>query len=173
MLQHLHQYLPRSVTKDWTEEARMEVVCSEGDVFIINTRLWFHQTTIPVQPKPSVSLARDFRFQANEAATDPDAPAVGTMSNVDGMYARNRIEEGTIIFTEDDMPNAELHVSSSDPNCRVVALDDGSSAVVALRPIATGEFFCVAPSDDDEEEEGNGIDDDDDDDDDDVASNEI
>jgi hypothetical protein len=163
MLQHLLQYLPRRCTKDWTDEVRMDVECSERDVFIVNTRLWFHQTAIPVQQKPSVSLARDFRFEG-KAESGPDVPAMGSMSNVDGMYARNSIEEGTIIFTEDGMPDAELHVSSSDPNCHVVVMEDGSSAVVASRAIVAGEFFCVPPSDEEEgadEESDDNLEDDD------------
>jgi hypothetical protein len=72
------------------------------------------------------------------------------MPDVDGLYATDKIEEGTIIFTERDMPDCELHRSSVDPNCEVVELDDGTSAVVARRQIVGGEFFCVAESEDEE-----------------------
>ena len=72
--------------------------------------------------------------------------------NVDGLYATDNIEEGTIVFTEKDMPDCEMHRSSTDPNCKVVELEDGSAAVVAVRPIAAGEFFCVPESDSDEDD---------------------
>jgi U3 small nucleolar RNA-associated protein 6 len=75
------------------------------------------------------------------------------MTNVDGLYATSDIEEGTIIFTENDMPECELHRSSTDPNCEVVALDDGSSAVVSMKAITAGEFFSVLDSESEEEGE--------------------
>jgi hypothetical protein len=130
------------------------VNCKEGDVLMINTRLWFHQTIIPPQRNPSVSYARDFRIMNNgknqliDKLSNDDKC---TMTNVDGLYATSDILQGTIIFTELDMPDCELHRSSTDPNCEVVELEDGTSAVMASRPIASGEFFCVPESSDDEE----------------------
>jgi hypothetical protein len=32
----------------------------------------------------------------------------------------------------------------TDPNCEVVELEDGTSAIVSIRDIAAGEFFCTA-----------------------------
>ena len=128
-----------------THDIEYHVVCQEGDILILNTRLWFHRTIIPSQPFPSVSYARDFRFSGS-ALKD------GGMTNVDGLYATEAIPEGTVIFTEDDMPDCELHRSTENPNCQVVELDDGTGAVVAMRDIASGEFFCVPPSDDECEE---------------------
>lgn len=130
MLNHLAQRLPHRLMQSWQEECLLEVDCKEGDVMIINTKLWFHQTRIPPQRIPSVSYARDFRFKPHSTVAPNSS---GGMTNVDGIYATSPIEEGTIVFTENDMPNAELHRSSSNPNCRVVVLDDGSSAVVSAR----------------------------------------
>lgn len=124
----------------------LEVVCGQGDLLIVNTRLWFHQTTIPPQPFPSVTYARDFYMRGMTEGTD-------NMSNVDGLYATEPIEEGTVIFREDQMPECELHRSSTNPNCSIVELEDGQGAVVSTRDIATGEFFAVPPSSDEEEEE--------------------
>jgi U3 small nucleolar RNA-associated protein 6 len=139
---------------DWTEDERFSIRCRERDVIVVNTRLWFHRTRIPAQRCPSVSFARDFRFDSGKAEEDGNGEATsGALSNVDGLYAKTNIEEGTIIFTETDMPHAELHVSSSDPNCRVVLLDDGSSAVVSTRIINAGEFFCVPDSESDSDED--------------------
>jgi hypothetical protein len=75
------------------------------------------------------------------------------MTNLDGVYATNDIEKETIIFTEADMPDCELHRSKADANCEVVELEDGTSAVVSSRPIAAGDFFCVPESSDEEDEE--------------------
>ena len=84
---------------------------------------------------------------ASELVTDETC----IMTNVDGLYATKDIALGTIIFTEVDMPDCELHRSSTDPNCEVVELEDGTNAVIAARPISSGEFFCVPESSDDEE----------------------
>jgi U3 small nucleolar RNA-associated protein 6 len=157
LLRHLGQILPSRATAEWTEELNLVATCSERDVLAVNTRLWFHRTLIPAQRGPSVSLARDFRFAPGdeEDAMDGGRAGPGGMSNLDGLYARADIEEGTVVFTELEMPDAELHVSSSDPNCRVVTLEDGSSGVVSTRLIRAGEFFCVpeSPSDDDVEDD--------------------
>ena len=125
------------------------VTVQEGDVLVVNTRLWWHRTVIPSQPEPSVSYARDFFTSA--AASDQKAEE--PMSNVDGLYAANDIEEGTILFTEDNMPDCELHRSSTDPNCEIVQLEDGTGAVVSCRKILSGEFFCVAESEDEDASE--------------------
>ena len=80
------------------------------------------------------------------------------MTNIDGLYATEAIDAGTIIFTEIDMPDCELHRSSiSAANCEVVELEDGTSAVVSRRNIFAGEFFCIPESDDEpDDEEENG-----------------
>lgn len=61
------------------------------------------------------------------ADADGDAPEE-TMTNVDGTYAARDIGEGTVLFTERNMPGCELH-RVADPtaaNCRVVEIaDDG------------------------------------------------
>lgn len=128
---------------------KIQVNCNEGDIFILNTRLWWHQTEIPSQESPSVSYARDFHF-----ASKPNCEAT-PMSNVDGLYAANDIEEGTIIFREDEMPDCALH-RSSNPNCSVVVLDDETHAIISVRKINAGEFFCVGDSDDESGESCDG-----------------
>jgi hypothetical protein len=135
----------------WVESTTIQVDCQQGDILIINTRLWFHQTVIPPQDQPSVSYARD--FWVAKPSTNYASSSAEKMTNVDGMYATNQIEPGTIIFTEKDMPDGELHRSKTNPNCEVVELEDGTNAVVSCRLIQSGEFFCVAESSDDEEEE--------------------
>lgn len=152
--------------EEWDESTKVHVVCDEGEVLVINTRLWFHRTIIPHQDNPSVSYARDFRVESeahqkeeSTTAASPDTKKAdeqdknGCMTNVDGLYARTEIEAGTIIFTEKDMPECELHRSKDNPNCEVVELDDGTSAVVSRRTITCGEFFCVGDSSDEDEDE--------------------
>ena len=160
------------------DTARAFVVdCHQGDVLIVNTRLWWHRTQIPVQPHPSVSYARDFYFRKDQelserVGVDPESqstePVAGSttdkatgashMTNVDGVYASKDIPEGEIIFTEKEMPDGEMH-RSKQPNCVVAELEDGTNAVMARRPIASGEFLSVADSSD-EESEGECDDDD-------------
>jgi U3 small nucleolar RNA-associated protein 6 len=134
------------------EDVALHIECKEGDVVALNTRVWFHRTIIPPQAIPSVSYARDFREDGS------DQKICGTMSNVDGMYATTDIENNTIIFTEKDMPDVELHRSATDPNCGVVELEDGTIAVVSLRSIAAGEFFTVIESDESSSSNGEEID---------------
>ncbi|GKZ00310.1 hypothetical protein MPSEU_000983900 [Mayamaea pseudoterrestris] len=147
MKRHLDQHFACG----WDESKRLVVKVEQGDVLVINTRLWFHQTIIPPQRVPSVSYARDFCFDNNAS----DKMNSTHMTNVDGMYATSDIEEGTILFREADMPSCELHraTNDADANCDVVELEDGTSAVVSTRKIAAGEFFSVPESDD---ESGDG-----------------
>jgi U3 small nucleolar RNA-associated protein 6 len=126
-----------------------------------------HQTILPPQPEPSVSYARDFwvrpRCDEKEDGSIDDIlngsakGDRGQMTNVDGLYATDDIDPGTVIFKESDMPDCELHRSRTNPNCEVVELDDGTQAVVSVRKITAGEFFCIAESSD----EGEGDEDDD------------
>lgn len=162
MRRHLNQYF----AKDWNEEQRLTITIEQGDILVVNTRLWFHQTIIPPQATPSVSYARDFCLDTSNETRH--------MTNMDGLYATEDIDEGTILFRETDMPSCELHraIRADTSNCAVVELDDGTSAVVSTRRIAAGEFFCVPESDNEasdesvhegEEDEFDGQDGDDDD----------
>jgi len=144
----VERFKHQSETMKWDQRRRFHITCREGDILLLNTRLWFHQTTIPPQPLPSVSYARDFRLSPPETPEE-----TGGMTNLDGLYATNAIEEGTILFTEKDMPDCALHRSSVNPNCEVVELEDGTEAIVASRDIAAGEFFCVPESDSEGENE--------------------
>ena len=76
------------------------------------------------------------------------------MTNVDGLFAAHDIESDTVLFTENDMPRCELHRSSTNTNCELVELEDGTGAIVSTRSIKFGEFLCVEESDDNENESG-------------------
>ena len=142
-----------------SEEGRVIVKCNEGDVLILNTKLWWHKTIIPPQPTckddgkavPSVSYARDVYFDKSDGSTSKKDDDDEKMSNLDGLYAADNIDKDTIIFTEEDMPDCELH-RSEDPNCELVQLESGLGAIVSRRAIAAGEFFCIAESSDEEDD---------------------
>jgi U3 small nucleolar RNA-associated protein 6 len=130
---------------------RMTIRCQQGDILVVNTRLWWHSTTLPVQPTVSLSYARDMYLSSSppddDVACDPSS-----MTNVDGLYAANDIEAGTIIFRESEMPDCELHRAKENANCEVVELEYGEGAIVSSRLIKSGEFFCILESDDDDDE---------------------
>ena len=131
------------------DEIELIVECKEGDVIIVNTRLWWHKTTLPPSEKPSISYARDVYFSNNndENISEDGEYKGNEMTNLDGLYAAEDIEVSTIVFRESTMPDCELH-RSSDPNCDIIELEDGTGAIIAIRPIKAGEFFTVAESDD-------------------------
>lgn len=142
------------------ESAGYRVECQTGDFFLINTRLWWHETQIPSSVEPSISYARDLYLidkngNADETLNEESGDEMGNegsrMTNVDGLYAADDIEISTIIFKEDTMPDCEL-CRSIDPNCEIVELEDGIGAVVAIRDIKAGEFFSVAESSDEEDD---------------------
>jgi len=153
--------------KDTSQENKetIEIECKQGDILLLNTRLWWHSTVIPVQDEPSISYARDVYFRSNSKASNnydesydkDEMNNEQSMTNVDGTYAAQDIEAETILFTEHTMPDCELHRSKTDANCQVVELEDeetGDSymAVVSLREIKAGEFFCLVETDDEEED---------------------
>lgn len=141
----------------------IEVECREGDILLLNTRLWWHSTIISSQDVPCISYARDIYFtqQQDDAAQEEKPDRESSMTNVDGTYAAEAIEADTILFTERNMPDIELPRSKSDPNCQVVELEDEDGgtfmAVVTLREIKEGEFFCLMESDDEEESGDEGF----------------
>ena len=142
------------------EPEQMSINCRQGDVLIVNTRLWRHQTILPPQNEPSVSYARDFWINKDKMEINKgDAGAEkGAMTNVDGLYAMDDVEEDTVIFREDDMPDCEMHRSSEadKANCKIVELEDGLHAVVSSKFIRAGDFFCIPESSDEEEEDSDG-----------------
>ena len=162
------------------KDEELTITCEEGDVILCNTRLWWHRTEISPtcgsisdnfsdgactqkSYAPSVSYARDVYLDGSPAHEDngeSNGEVGGGMTNVDGLYAANDIEVETIVFTEEDMPDCELH-RSTDPNCKVVELEDGGGAIVSIRDILSGEFFSIAESSDEEESDDDEEDEDD------------
>ncbi|KAJ1439623.1 hypothetical protein B484DRAFT_174877 [Ochromonadaceae sp. CCMP2298] len=144
----------------------LDVLCEAGDILMINTRLWLHQTWIPetsaAQDGVSLSYARDFFCAASSLRAEEGEPAeVSTedadYKNVDGLYAVRNVMCGDVVMLESEMPDAELP-RTDDPNCEVCETEDGEGCLVAVKDIAAGDWLSVAESEDedeeDEEEEG-------------------
>lgn len=129
-------------TKDWSVRqagsARRKVRCRQGDLLFIDTRYFYHATTLPPQRGLSISIARDF---SNTAV--PPAQAV---TNIDATLAARDLRPGTIVLTEADLPNCALP-RSSKPNC-TVEMRHNVLCLVARHDIPSGEVLTVAESDD-------------------------
>ena len=115
MLQILERCSRNELIEKWkTEEGtiekkdrrRLQIRCRENDVILLNTRLWWHQTQLPPNPEPSVSYARDIYLQKQDTTTDKCN--MEEMTNIDGLYAAENIDAGTIIFRESEMPDCEV-----------------------------------------------------------------
>jgi len=141
---------------------RLKIECNEGDILLINTRLWWHQTEIPStesqQQKLSCSYARDFMTIYNNNDNNNEMKNEDNYTNIEGIYASKKLKKGDIVLTEDELPDCELHRSDS-PNCEVTEIN-GLGVLRAIKVINAGEFLTVADSsddddndDDDEEEE--------------------
>ena len=145
-------YLPAAAL---TTDSALVVECRPGDVLLINTRLWWHSTEIPSQPGLSISYARDvFLPRGEEKVKEGVAPehashavsgeATFDMGNVDSFRAECDIEQGDVIFNEEDMPEVPLPASSS-PNCATIIWEPtGKSVLIATRDIDQGECLSVA-----------------------------
>lgn len=162
---------------------RLRVEVQKGDLFIINTRIWWHQTRIPSTGGGhrggrglSVSYARDFfapllrlparetsgkflKSSAHEKEVQDDQEEY---TNVDGVYAARAVRAGEVVLTEDELPDCALSRSATDPSCEVVWLEDGSGALVALRDLEVGAWLSIAPSDSEDEEGEEEVEDSDD-----------
>ena len=96
----------------------------------------------------SVSFARDVHFGEGS-----EGGAKTENTNVDGIYAVEDVEAGTVVFTEEDAPDGELCFVSEGANCEVVELEEGGRAVVTVRDVKVGEFFTVLEDDDDDDDD--------------------
>lgn len=124
--------------KEWFVRQRGEVnrvLCDAGDLLLIDTRLWRHRTRLPANSF-SMSVARDL------------TTAETSMTNVDATLAARAMKPGTVVLTEDDLPDCALPRDSKRPNCKV-AVRRGRLALVAIAHIAPGDPLTVEDSDDD------------------------
>lgn len=112
----LRQACQSRVVHDPVEKLnRLEFTCHEGDIVLLNTRIWWHQTFLPSTANSfenlSISFARDFYLE-----TDGDHSSKRqklntddvTMTNIDGLYAPHFIPSQCVILTESQLPNCSL-----------------------------------------------------------------
>jgi hypothetical protein len=124
----------------------------EGDMFLINTRLWWHQTEIPASDEEqaplglSISFARDIYLDG----TEPGEGEAEYMSNADGAMAGDDTPKGAIILLTGDEPPIRRSTDKELVNCEMVELfgckNDNKGVQMGLAPtreIRKGEFFIV------------------------------
>ena len=149
-----------SLQEQWSDiassDGRLALCVEEGDIFVLNTKIWYHCTEIPLQSKDgwSISVARDFCFP---------------------IPCPFNVEKGDIIFEEDDIPEDLPRVThDQNPNCALVVVsaegDDGGGdadqgensnasdieeetiALVALVEIKKDELLLCASEQEEEQE---------------------
>lgn len=155
----------------------------EGDIFVMNTRLWWHQTEIPGvisaakagteggnsgEPSGagaglSISYARDIYLDGRQPKVGKEEPEY--MSSIEGAWATGHIAKGTILFTEEDPPMSRSK-EKEKANCEMFEIDDGDDddddeegvqlAVVTSKDIKEGEFFILLDNNGSESEEEEG-----------------
>jgi hypothetical protein len=113
-----------------------------GDMFVINTRLYWHQTEIPASNDASISFARDIYLDGKVPAEKE------TMINKDGAWAVGRIEKGTLmILTQNDgydAPPMRRTKEVEEANCKLVeAKGNEKWAILAIKDIEESEFFML------------------------------
>jgi len=154
-----------STTFTWTDSVRLDINVSAGDVLLVDTAKWWHQTELPntlnAEEEISMSYARDIYLDGNPFLDDDNTE--DDMTNVDWLYAPHNIEKGTVVLTEDDIPDAAFP-ESEYPNCDVVEDETtGKMVVIANQNIKQGDFFSVEIGSDDEnccqDDDCNGCDD--------------
>jgi len=143
----------------------------EGDVFVINTRLWWHRTEIPGwevgrddhhrRDNVSISYARDIYLDGTQPSKDEDEMH---MFSKDGAWATAFLPKGTVLLTEVDPPIGRTTVRAH-ANCELVVVgvqDDDSDeeeedsvgdkrrqlALLTTKDIEEGGFFTMLKSDD-------------------------
>jgi len=121
----------------WDIALKNSYVCvvEEGDVFVINTRLWWHRTEIPgvntvevdgdnhasgiLCDNVSISYARDIYLDGTQPPTDDKGKM--HMSSKDGAWATAFLSKGMVLLTEVDPPITRTTVRA-DANCKLIVL---------------------------------------------------
>mmetsp|Transcript_11985 Transcript_11985/g.36035 ORF Transcript_11985/g.36035 Transcript_11985/m.36035 type:complete len:293 (-) Transcript_11985:83-961(-) len=121
---------------------RRVVTCHAGDVLFVDTRRWYHRTELPPRQRLSASIAFDFGVSRSFCP--------GRVSNVPAVLASRNLKKGTVVFTEDQLPDCQLPRRAEGANCEVVLMDDDDRlCLVAATDIPQGHVLSVPPSDDD------------------------
>lgn len=160
---------------DGSRRRRLRVPVQEGDLLLVDTSAWWHETALPPAPADacavSASYAREF-FLHDEHGDEEDARAAAEradgFTNVTGLYAPRAVKAGEVVVTEEECHDCEAG-RSEEPNCELVEVEvEGKKgkkgrllirtvmALAAVRDIAAGEFITIAPSDDEDSDEESG-----------------
>jgi len=127
---------------------RLNIKVEEGDLFILNTRAWYHRTELESSVDISASVARDFYLPAKQ------------------IYAHKDIERGDVVLDEEELP---FDIPRSDsPNCALAEVfndtsydidgndhaediekDECSIVLISLRNLKKGEALTIASEEND------------------------
>ena len=162
---------------------RLKIVVEEGDLFVLNTRAWYHRTELDLQKDGvwSISIARDFHLRlGDEGESELEAAAAAAAAAIETpvLLCKSNASEGDIVMEEDEIP--DLLPQGDDPNCALAEIEMGDDeesnngnddednikiVLIALRNIRKDEPLIVVY-----ERNGDKNNDDDDDDDSDVCN---
>jgi hypothetical protein len=117
---------------------KLKVTVQEGDVFCLNTKIWYHYTELPQDAEWSMSVARDFYLP---------------------IPCPQDTSEGEVIWEEENIPDDMPR--TTEPNCALIQVqdeddeeddDDGKIVLVALQDIQQGELLSIAIDDGESDE---------------------
>ena len=144
----------------------LEITVESGGWLALDTRLWWHRTEVRGYQGVCISVARDVYLggKGREEEEEEEEEGQGSegepeVSNLDCVYSTTSTSEGTLLFTESDMPDCSLG-RSNKPNCEVCEVEVGGQVVmglVSLRDIGEGEVLEVCYSSDEEGGGGGGL----------------
>lgn len=138
-------------TKLWWHSTKLPSLLDEGRRCQHLSISYARDFVISSAATGAAALAREAASIARSSEEDPrddqgdggDGDGMCDM-NVDGMLATGAIKKGEVIMMADDMPEREQQLCvKASPNCMVRDLANGSSALVAVKDIASGDLFLV------------------------------
>jgi hypothetical protein len=113
----------------------------EGDLFVLDTRAWYHRTELPASGVNSISIARDFFLPFS--LTSP-----------------RDVKQGEVILDEEDLPDdfGDISASKDASNCALVEVEEDDEeepriVLIATKDISQGEELVLCQQEEDEEEE--------------------
>lgn len=127
----------------------------EGDVFVINTRLWWHQTEIPglsgagkgrkngKRTNLSMSYARDICLDG----TQPVEGGELDMNNKDAGWASAFIAKGTVLHTQADPPVVRT-AGEGNVNCELFVAGNNEEGEIQMalrmtKELQEGDYFTI------------------------------
>eukprot|EP00051_Salpingoeca_urceolata_P020156 m.300401 g.300401 ORF g.300401 m.300401 type:complete len:860 (-) comp19555_c3_seq4:232-2811(-) len=129
------------------DDERLVVVAEAGDLLLINTMLWFHETALPPAPGLCFSFARDFYLDGSDSGDDASDVEMG---NLEDTWATQAVAHGTVIAHGDEVPPNLREVGPSEqPSCHIewgprTRTSQPSPRLIASRDIASGESLTIA-----------------------------